>query len=412
MLFRSDGAVSATLPRRAQVGEAPVPALAADAAPWLPVGDEDELRRIWSAALGIEPDRIGSEHSLFDLGGTSLTAMAVVAAVSERLGIDLPAVALIETPTIPELARVLRAPRATRSRVRLRSGGERPAIFLVHDADGATLLYRSLAHQFDPGHPVFGLQPLVDADGVPVHTHIEEMATHYIAQMREVQPSGPYLVGGLCAGGVISFEIALQLRAEGEQVAMVALIDAADVVVYESNASLAAQRLKRWQDAIASTREEPLPRRIGSLTALVARKAQAYAAYKLNSRDRAQRSAGAVEALRRSREAGTALPGEAREASVRDVYNDAAERYRQRAQLDGGVVLIRARQGDGQKEDRPLAELVDDPTFGWQRHVSAPIVCIDVAGGHSSLLQEPNVREVGQALQRFVDAAVARVGAG
>ena len=62
-----------------------------------------------------------------------------------------------------------------------------------------------------------------------VHTRIAEMATHHIDRIRSVQPHGPYMVGGMCAGGVIAFEIARQLQNQQEKVAMVALLDAADV---------------------------------------------------------------------------------------------------------------------------------------------------------------------------------------
>ena len=47
---------------------------------------------------------------------------------------------------------------------------------------------------------------------------MEEMAAHYIEEIRSVQPHGPYLIGGTCTGGLAAYEIAQQLTAQGEQV--------------------------------------------------------------------------------------------------------------------------------------------------------------------------------------------------
>ena len=109
------------------------------------------------------------------------------------------------------------------------TGGDQPPLFLVHDGDGETMLYRNLAFQIKRDHAVYGLRPYSRPDAPMAHTRIAEMAAHFIDRMRSVQPRGPYLVGGMCAGGVIAFEVALQLQAMGEEVGMVALIDAADV---------------------------------------------------------------------------------------------------------------------------------------------------------------------------------------
>src|SRR6185437_15171145 len=109
-----------------------------------------------------------------------------------------------------------------------RAGEGGPPIYLIHDAYVDTLLYRYLALRLDGRHPIYGLHPHV-LPGVPMaHTRIADIAAWYVARIRTVQPHGPYFLGGLCAGGVIAFEMALQLRAAGERVGLVALLDAAD----------------------------------------------------------------------------------------------------------------------------------------------------------------------------------------
>ena len=98
------------------------------------------------------------------------------------------------------------------SLVLIRDGRDRPPLFLVHDGDGETMLYRNLALRLKADHAVYGLQPYSRPDVPMAHTRIAEMAAYHIDKMRSVQPRGPYLVGGMCAGGVIAFEIALQLQ--------------------------------------------------------------------------------------------------------------------------------------------------------------------------------------------------------
>ncbi len=111
----------------------------------------------------------------------------------------------------------------------IRAGeGQRPPLFLVHDGDGETMVYRSLAMNLKPDHAVYGLQPHSRPDAPIVHTRITEMATYHIDKIRSIQAQGPYLLGGMCTGGVIAFEIARQLQGMGEQVGLLALIDAAD----------------------------------------------------------------------------------------------------------------------------------------------------------------------------------------
>ena len=90
------------------------------------------------------------------------------------------------------------------------------------------MLYRNLALRLKSDHAVYGLQPHSLPDVPMAHIRIAEMAAYHIDKIRSVQPRGPYLVGGMCAGGVIAFEIALQLQSAAEKVALVALIDAAD----------------------------------------------------------------------------------------------------------------------------------------------------------------------------------------
>ena len=132
------------------------------------------------------------------------------------------------------------------SLVLIREGGNGPPLFLVHDGDGETMLYRNLAMRLKAEHAVYGLQPCSRPGLSMAHSRIAEMAAYHVGKIRSVQPHGPYLLGGMCAGGVIAFEMARQLQDHGEKVAMVALLDAADVEAPLKAWRVAGQRLQRF----------------------------------------------------------------------------------------------------------------------------------------------------------------------
>jgi thioesterase domain-containing protein len=111
------------------------------------------------------------------------------------------------------------------SLVALRSSGELPPLFCVHSYEGNILIYRDLAGRIGPDQPVYGLQSLgMDGRRTPLDS-VEEMAEHYIAEIRTVQPTGPYRLAGICFGISVSFEMAHQLTAAGDVVDRLFILD-------------------------------------------------------------------------------------------------------------------------------------------------------------------------------------------
>src|SRR5690606_8717809 len=218
---------------------------------------ERTIAELWEDLLGVAP--VLRHDSFFDLGGHSLLAVQFTNRFRKKPGKVLPLSALLETPTIAHLARVAdpdsaplaadeaddAAPAIPREVVLIRSGGPLTPVFFVHDGLGETLLYRGLALRLEPERAVYGIEPLRTAAGQFAHTAVAEMAANYIERIQSVQPHGPYLLAGLCAGGVIAFEMAQQLRARGESVAFVGIIDAADVEAEKRSFYITRQRLKR-----------------------------------------------------------------------------------------------------------------------------------------------------------------------
>lgn len=188
---------------------------------------EELLARIWGEILGIEG--ISCNANYFALGGDSLMAVQLFAAVEKATGKKLPPITLFQAPTIQLLAKVLEAHEGTAlwsSLVPIQPVGFKPPFFCAHANDGDVFYFRHLAGHFAPDRPFYGLQP-VGLDGKQaLHTRIEDMAAHYLQEVRRFQPKGPYYLGGFCLGGVIAFEMAQQLHAQGERVPVLALIEA------------------------------------------------------------------------------------------------------------------------------------------------------------------------------------------
>ena len=108
----------------------------------------------------------------------------------------------------------------------LKPGGRGPALFLIHDGLGDTLLYKNLAWRMPETVKVYGIDPHASGSCPTLHTRIPDMAAHYVEQVLRIQPAGPYLLGSLFAGGMVAFEMALQLEEEGHAIGLVALLDA------------------------------------------------------------------------------------------------------------------------------------------------------------------------------------------
>jgi thioesterase domain-containing protein len=370
-----------------------------------PHGDiEAALAGIWRDLLGVE--RVGRDENFFELGGHSLLALQLRSLVQERLQAQIPLSALIAAPTIATLAERIAAGSGGDSLVLIRAGEGGPPVFLVHDGDGETLLYRTLALRLDGRHAVYGLHPY-SLPGMPLaHTRIPDMAAYHIARIRSVQPRGPYLLGGMCAGAVIAFEMALQLQARGEPVALVALLDAADTQAALKPYRETRQRLNRMAGEFQRTQALSAFRRTALITRRFAGKLRNFTLYLLG------RALGSARDELRLRLAGLWLdrrrapPRVLGGVPVRTTYLFAARRYRPGRQLEGELVLFRATQGVGL--DAPFIDFFADPALGWGGRSSGGVSVIDVPGGHTSMLQEPNVRVLADRLQDAIARSLTR----
>ena len=364
---------------------------------------EETLATLWASLLRFEP--MGVQDDFFELGGTSLLAVDLFAQIDRQLGQRLPLTTLIEAPTIEQLARFIAGGESQDSLVLIREGGDKPPIFLVHDGDGETILYRNLAVLLKKDHAIYGLQPNSRHNIPLAQTRITEMAAYHVDKIRSIQPRGPYLLGGMCAGGVIAYEIAQQLQSQGEKVAMVALLDAADVAASLKAWRFASQRIRSFSDAFHSETSVPFYRSVLVVVTNVLRKVKNLTAYCVGQHFKNLRDEIRMRLFRFYLDRGLQLPRPLQKIPVRTAYLFAEKSYRPASRFHGELVLFRATRGNG--PDEPYVERYADALLGWGQRASHGVCVWDIPGGHSSMLQEPNVRVLAECMQAYLDQVLA-----
>jgi len=171
---------------------------------------------------------IGINDHFFSIGGGLDTADMLFAAIAQQCGRELPSATIYHASTIAQLARLLDQPALPRFSpfVGVKAGSEKPPILIVHGLAGTVPFFELAQEMATDDHPVYGIQAKgVDGLEEPFD-RVEDMATFYLRSLRNIQPHGPYLVIGYSFGGLVALEMAQSLHEVGENVALLALIDA------------------------------------------------------------------------------------------------------------------------------------------------------------------------------------------
>ncbi|QRK08658.1 non-ribosomal peptide synthase/polyketide synthase [Archangium violaceum] len=190
---------------------------------------EMRLQRLWSELLH-QPD-VGPEDDFFQLGGDSLLAMRMLGRMEEEFGMPVPLATLFQTPVLKDTADALQELLAEggspSSVVRLHGPdvpADAPALFLFHPGDGELHYYRHLTPLLEPRLRCFGIQAPETISQRTFATFAERIEA-YVADIRAVQPHGPYRLLGYSFGGYPAYGVAAALEAAGERVELLAMID-------------------------------------------------------------------------------------------------------------------------------------------------------------------------------------------
>ncbi len=352
---------------------------------------EERLLRMWSRVLGREPASIGIHDDFLACGGHSLLWVRLLSDIERTFHYRPSARDFLAAQTIAEQARVLRrqvtdggpATPAGRDEVlvplRLSdpSGAAKPPLFLAHAAAGTVSCYVDLARRLATPIAIYGLQaPGADDPAAAIAAaDLPRMAGRYIQALRQVQPHGPYSLGGWSLGGVLAFEMARQLRQGGEDVALLCLIESYTPALLRRFDALTegdgnGHSLTRAfaRDVLGIADPPPIPEGQDMAGTLLALPALA-----------GQFDAGDAGRLRR----------------LHDLYgaHNAALLAYDPAPCDVGMTLVRAAD-----------VALDDETCGWGALARGGMTLRTVPGDHHSILRHPNL----EACVALLDDALAR----
>ena len=323
---------------------------------------ETQLTRIWETVLDKKP--VGIRDNFFELGGHSLLAARLMHRIEQQLGQRLPLAALLQAPTVEQLAALVRQEQYSTSwssLVAIQPEGAKPPFFCVHGVGGNVVGFRDLARHLGPDQPFYALQPQGLDGKRECLTSISEMAERYIREIKRVQSQGPYRIGGYSFGGLVAYEMAQMLEAQGEEVALLGLFD-----TYPGKMQSRGSQLKNLF-GLPAREQISFVLKKGSFVVMTLKKR-----LELQFLPRALRNV--------------------KQACAKAAANYDVHPYR------GKVTLFRVRE-------KSVGSL-NDPYAIWWRVAEQGVDLREISGDHLSLLKEPQVRLLAEQLSDCLNQSV------
>jgi len=360
-------------------------------------GLELELARIWEDLL--HQSGIGMRDNFFELGGHSLLAVQLMARIHRRFSQNLPLASLFDAPTIEHQSALLRcaAPLAWASLVPIRTRGAQPPLFAMPGAGGNVIYFYELARLLGEDQPFYALQATgLDGETMP-HASVGEMAAHYAAEIRKVQPIGPWHLCGHSFGAWVGYETACLLAADTPGAARLMVLDMVAPVLdlpLEADDNSDADWVEELAGVIGRMTGAQLDLPLESLRALDTTAMIALLAERLNA-------------------AQCELPGFG-EKQLRGFLNvfKANQRMRYRVEQTGPVeiAVFQAADGDGMAARCDVAavawaNLKQASDMGWQRVSHGPVTVRRVPGDHISMMTVPHAMELAAGIRDMLKAA-------
>ena len=358
--------------------------------------EQEKMLEIWRQQFG--NDELDLDVDYFELGGDSLMAVGMIAAIESRFGTMLPISHLINSPTPRKLMKKLglgedaeasEGPKREPSPSDSASvtGGEIPdhviclkegsssesPLFLIHGADGSVLFYRDFANRLNTDRTIYAVEsPSISEAGWQIPDTVEEVAAEYLKAIRTVQPKGPYWIAGYSFGGVAAFEIARQMEAAGDEIETALLYDIPNPSIETGTLTRIKNFWDRQEDSVAPMKVAKLTKR--TLKAV---------------RDRAKTEIENRIARGKSEESGSAFW---RHRKTRERHMQIEESYVPQ-RLQGPLRVVSA-TGNGSK-------FRVDEHMGW-RVVSDDLKVREVPGVHLELFNDDYVSGILESTEFFL----------
>jgi amino acid adenylation domain-containing protein len=311
---------------------------------------EKTLSTIWGKALGVED--LGVHDNFFDLGGHSIMGIQMLTQVEQQLSRKLALNSLFQAPTVALFAELIKKdekPLDLLNLAPIQKEGNKLPLFCVHGDEANYFMSRDLGkdqpfwgffHQGEDGHPLR-------------YTEVEDIAAHFIRELKQVRPEGPYLLCGFSFGGMVAYEMAQQLKRDGDQVLMLALLDTYAPKLFGE----VMQEEAKFYD--------PLKKAV------------------MRSMVKWQHDKGKV------------LAPKLRHFNIIDTYDQATYRYDIKP-YDGPVLMIKAAASPGPDH------------MGWKDLVKGELTLASTPGDHYNMIKDPHVKTLSKLIEHGIAQAVER----
>ncbi|TRU23563.1 MAG: non-ribosomal peptide synthetase [Microcystis aeruginosa Ma_MB_S_20031200_S102] len=353
---------------------------------------ELNLVQIWSKVLKI--DKISVQDNFFDLGGHSLLAPYLITQIKEQLGKEIAVATIFQNPTIEQLATIIQTDSDSSNQsclVPIQPQGSKPPFFCVPGAGGRPFYFYHLGRCLGKDQPFYSFENDLYQQFGEI-SRIEDIASIYIKAMQDLQPQGPYFLGGHSYGGNVAFEMAQQLVNQGEQVALLAIIDSSAPTYKDKQILLDYINWDhaRWLAEVSKGIEVYLDKTIDiSYKTLQVLTVEEQLKYALNFFKLANM-----------------LPPNAETRQLEKIVQAYKTSclclidYLPKQIYPGKITIIRASE---ELADDPNKDLIagdcEDSSLGWSEFSTEPVEIHFVLGNHVSIMVEPHVQILAEELK-------------
>ncbi|NET63722.1 MAG: SDR family oxidoreductase [Moorea sp. SIO1G6] len=383
-----------------------------------PVGERQGLlvthvRAQVARVLGISPERITLEQKLIDLGLDSLMSIELRNALQLSLGLSVPSTLLFDYPTpealtsylVREVAHLEDSKSLSNGSIKqgiveddsyhstlvsIQPNGSKPPLFFVPGVLGNVFDIYPLAQHLDSEQPLYGLRALgLDEREKPL-TRMEDIAAHHIQALQAVQPEGPYFLGGHSAGGKVVFEMAQQLKNQGQEVALLAIMDGLGT------------NLQKYQDFA----EWDNSKLIDDLSSFY----QGSLGEAVKVDPETLQSIGEDRKLDYLLERLTIAGLNLSQGELKRIFKvykasiQADVDYIPQESYPTSITFFRAMETEVFEATLGETTILEDPTWGWGEISAQPVTIHKIPGNHFTMMREPNVGVLAQTLRTCLES--------